>query len=471
MRVNGVKRLIQQEHVDVNTKNRYNQTALYYACENGHTEVVQYLLENNASINVGAKPIAAVRHDHYDCVKLLLQHNADVHCTNKKLETPMSVAVQKHHYTIKLLLLQYGARPPVSLRDIAVQLPEHARVKQAKAMQELVDQKFINSMSENAFLAACSFAFKCGSVELAERVLSSNGDSELYFDAAYYSAKHNWPTILSKLCQKGVDVNILIEGQTPLYVACKEGYEAVAILLLNNGADPNVLNKRAARKALSPLQVAVRRGNAVIVDKLLEKGAKLDQPGEHLLHIALSGVAEWKTAGEAGETRSVEDRLSIMRMLLGQGVDVNALSDNGDTALYTACITQQLQVVQILLEAGADVNMTSQSRYPLIAACDSGNVELVNMLVRAGADVKCRKANDETCLHFVVNAYSSDKVSKFGTVNTIKSLSNVATEGNDACRSDETFVNIVHILLQNGAEANALNRRGETPLYAVQTNW
>ena len=128
--LDGVKRLIQQQHVSVNTKNRNNQTALYCACENGNTDVAQYLLGKGASVNLGAKPlIAAVRYDHYGCVKLLLQHNANINCTNMKLETPMSVALQKNHYTIILLLLQYGAIPPASLSDVAVQLLEHGTRK------------------------------------------------------------------------------------------------------------------------------------------------------------------------------------------------------------------------------------------------------------------------------------------------------------------------------------------------------
>ena len=68
--LDGVKRLIQQG-VDVNTNECNNQTALYCACENGNTEVAQYLLDNGASVNLGAKPlIAAVRNDCYDCCLL-----------------------------------------------------------------------------------------------------------------------------------------------------------------------------------------------------------------------------------------------------------------------------------------------------------------------------------------------------------------------------------------------------------------
>jgi len=70
-----VKTLIQQG-LRVNTTDCSNQTALYRACERGHTAVAEYLLDSGASVNLRAKPlIAAARYNHYECVKLLLQHH------------------------------------------------------------------------------------------------------------------------------------------------------------------------------------------------------------------------------------------------------------------------------------------------------------------------------------------------------------------------------------------------------------
>jgi len=412
-----------------------------------------------------------------------------INCTNTKLESPMSVAIQKRRYSIIFLLLQYDAIPPTSLDDsIAVRLLEHAKVEHARAIQKLIDEKNINLKSENTFLAAFSFAFKRGSVELAERITSYDSYSkieQLYPDAAYYSAKNNWPTVLLKLFEKGVDINALTDGQTPLHVACQEGHESVVSLLLKNGADPNVPNKFIASKGFSlPLQITVHRGSAVIFNMLIEKDAKLNQPGDeqHLLHIACSGADEWKTANEVGETRSVERMISVIRLLLQQEVDVNAISDIGDTALYRVCVSQQMQVVEILLEAGADVNLTSRKFYPLMAACSAGNVELINLLVKAGADLKCINGNDETCLRVAVDAYSSskgsqksaDSLSKLNIVNTVKLLLEVGIDVNARCPQGETALyraskagheDIVRLLLEAGAETNGSDSR--RPLYAA----
>ena len=47
----AVKKLL-DEGVDVNTKFRYNATALFYACDHGHLDVVKVLLDHGADMNV-----------------------------------------------------------------------------------------------------------------------------------------------------------------------------------------------------------------------------------------------------------------------------------------------------------------------------------------------------------------------------------------------------------------------------------
>ena len=477
--LDGVKTLIQQ-HVDVNMMNSSNQTALYIACVKGHTEIVQYLLDNGASVSLGAKPlIAAVRYSRYNCVKLLLQYHADANCTNAQGESPMSVALQKYHFSIILLLVHYGAIPSESLDDIAVLLLKRAKAEHATAIQKLIDRNFIKFTSGSRFLAVFGFAFKRGSLELAERMLWNESYwyskmEQLYPDAAYYSAKNNWPTVLSKLFEKRVDINILTDGKSPLYIACEEGHENVVKLLLNNGADPNVPNEAGVLKALSsPLQITVQHGNVVIFDMLLENGAKMNPPGEPLLHIACTDAAELKPGRrDAGDTRSMEYMLSIIGTLLQQGVNVNAISDKGDTALYRACKSQQLKIVQILLEAGADVNLTSKRHYPVIAACEAGKVELISLLVKAGADVKCSNSNNETCLYAIAGSQRpADSVS---IVNFIKSLLEARLDVNAYCSQGETALfraskagheHVVRLLLEAGAETNGFNSR--LPLYAA----
>src|SRR5215216_1981010 len=68
--------------VDVNSKTRYGATALSYACDKGHVEVVRLLIERGADVNVrdtfyGEVPLGwAAGKGHVEIIKLLLDKGA-----------------------------------------------------------------------------------------------------------------------------------------------------------------------------------------------------------------------------------------------------------------------------------------------------------------------------------------------------------------------------------------------------------
>ena len=79
----GVSRALQQG-ANVNARDEYNNTALHWAAQWGHADVVKRLLEAGADIESpgsggGLTPLAiAASHDHYEVAKTLLDHGAQV---------------------------------------------------------------------------------------------------------------------------------------------------------------------------------------------------------------------------------------------------------------------------------------------------------------------------------------------------------------------------------------------------------
>jgi len=272
----------------------------------------------------------------------------------------MSVALKKHSDDINLilLLLQYDAIPSEAFGDdIAVQLLKHAEAEHTKAIEKLIDAELINLTVEVTFLAAFDFAFQRGSVELAEKILSYDCYShieQLYPKAVYYSAENNWPNILSKLIEKGVDINALTKGQTPLYAACREGHKHV-MRLLDKGADPNVPN----------------------------------DSGTTALHFAVDG----------------RDDTSKAEMLSSAGANVNALDRDGVSPLFLVCARGKTEFVGVLLSHGANPNIATvfpYSCYPIHAACSGLHYEVVKLLLEHHADVNVRNQMGENALHSVV---------------------------------------------------------------------
>ena len=124
----------------------------------------------------------------------------------------------------------------------------------------------------------------------------------------------------------------VVKGWTPLHVVAEGGdYDSgddndavVARLLLERGADVNVLNDENQ----TPLHLACYFGRVKLVQILLDAGANVDMKndqGQTALHV-VSG----------GRYNSEEDGISVARLLVKHGADVNAQDNNNATPSYFA---------------------------------------------------------------------------------------------------------------------------------------
>ena len=78
---------------------------------------------------------------------------------------------------------------------------------------------------------------------------------------------------------------------------------------------------------------------------------------------------------------AVGDVLQV-RALIEQGADVNAVDDDGDSALYYAACNGRTEVAELLLNRGADPNITGATGHALTFAVDKGWTTLVSTLTR-----------------------------------------------------------------------------------------
>jgi hypothetical protein len=93
--IEPVRYIVENNKVNINAKDRSDGTALLYAVQYNHYEMVEYLLEKGAVQSHGwlVYPIHdAVENSNLDMVKLLLKHGADINCKNGEGETPLSYA-------------------------------------------------------------------------------------------------------------------------------------------------------------------------------------------------------------------------------------------------------------------------------------------------------------------------------------------------------------------------------------------
>ena len=179
--------------------------------------------------------------------------------------------------------------------------------------------------------------------------------------------------------------SLLLQGsfRTPLWWAAHEGHEAAVRLLLDRGADPNVLDEDHE----SPLLRACYGGSESVVRLLVCCDADPTLPnrqGQTALHFAAMNPLNGH----------------VLAPLLKADADLlNARDvDGGFTALHYAVESGSTEMVKCLIGAGADVNLPDGSgNTPLHHACRNDNGELIRLLVREGnANVKAMNDQGQT---------------------------------------------------------------------------
>ena len=112
--------------------------------------------------------------------------------------------------------------------------------------------------------------------------------------------------------------------------------------------------------------------------------------------------------GHAAETLVQSARMNDGTAALAaieDGVDVNAASADGTTALHWAVYNGNLGLVERLLEGGAAVSVANQfGSIPIAEAATVGNAAVIEALLDAGADVDAPSADGQTPLMIVARS-------------------------------------------------------------------
>ena len=212
---------------------------------------------------------------------------------------------------------------------------------------------------------------------------------------------------------------------TALHRAVERDDLAETARLLRNGESLNAVDRYGA----APISLACARGNAAMIDLLLNAGADANTSlpeGETCLMTAAS------TGG-----------LAAVKALLVRGANVNAIESwRGQTALMWAAADGHAAVVEALLEAGADVNARSKAGFtPVLFAVRQGSVDAVRTLITAHANV------NDVARAAAISSNSTAKPVTDATSALAMAVINAHFE-------------IAGLLVENGADPNAPDARG-----------
>ena len=415
-------KLLLDKGANANARCSDNCTPLHIAAENGSEAVAQLLLENGAVANARCRNnytplhMAALKGSKA-VARLLLEKGADANARCSDNCTPLHIAAENGSEAVAQLLLENGA--DANARYWNKNTPLHiAALKGSEAVARLL---LGNGADANAG--------------------GRNNKTPLHI-----AAENGSKAVARLLLENGADVNAKCCGnETPLQIALsgrsEDPKDDDIHLCIEGYYEDDTYQHIEDYEDNTPLPIGV--GSEAVALLLLEKGADMNArywDNETLLHKALRGRSE-----------------VVARLLLEKGADVNAKCSDNETPLHIAAGNGSGAVVRLLLEKGADANARCRNNYtPLHIAAENGSEAVARLLLEKGADANARCSDDETPLHRVLTILANDEDSDEDSIDFHMDAEN----GSGA---------VARLLLENGADVNVKNNYGYTPL-TIATN-
>ncbi|KAG9391473.1 Ankyrin repeats (3 copies) [Carpediemonas membranifera] len=238
------------------------------------------------------------------------------------------------------------------------------------------------------------------------------------------------------------------DGWTPLFAAAVNGHTGVARLLLEHGADPEL----CANDGKTILMAAFSNGHTECASVLIEAGVdctKIRPDGASALYLA-----------------SYFGHADVVKLLLDTTPDmVDVAKKTGFSPLHAASMNGHAHCARLLLENGADVDRRDRSLgTPLMEAADNGHTEAIKLLIDAGATLDLR--NKKGCTALLLTC-------RGGHVESAQELLNAGANAAYHCSFGTCLTiatyngldDIIMLLLQSGADVNAAELGGLTPLH------
>lgn len=458
-------------HVDA--KDDRERSALHRAAHTGHVEVAKLLIEHGANVNaednLKRTPLehAAVA-SRTHVVKLLLEKGANPNARNESGDTPLQVAVFSARADTVAALIDGGA--DVTLRDEDGLTPMYAAIiSPVPGRREIVELIAATGKEPSTIHLAAYLgdldkvrAFLTEGVGVDEK---GAGDGT----GLHYASAGGQAEVMAFLLAQGADVNAkAMDDLTPLHAAvgCSDSKEAIE-LLLANGADVSAETTIEEGMPMSALDVWFIRclilpydssdlGEAQIMERirpllssevtqlLISKGAKLDSGTLWLPIAAVTGMTE------------------MVDMAIAHGADVNAKSELFDaTALQMAVGEGRDEVVERLITKGADIHVTTPEGQTLLhLAAIEGHKTTAELLIAKGTDVNAKDNRGATPLWYAEDSGHAETAALLREHGAKKEAPAVSLH--EAAANGD--IEQVKALIAQGAEVNAKDENGQTPL-------
>jgi ankyrin repeat protein len=349
---------------NVNTTNDYGVFPLLLACTNGSAPMVEELLKAGADpkaarLSGETALMACSRTGSVEAVKLLLSSGADVNAIeSKKGQTALMWAAEQRHLEVARLLIERGATVNVRSRVGFTPLLFAAREGDIDTVRILVDAGAnVNEGNHDGvtpLLAASANGFESLSLFLLEKGANPNAADSFGATALHYALLRGMAVMSAVPAHMAENAYVLRPNMPQLVKA-----------LLARGANPNAQMVKVPRLpgstprfsmvGATPFLLATGSLDISLMRLLVESGADPRLPTKEnvtpLMVAAGLGSFEDRTEDEK------KSALEVAKLTLELGSDVNAVGENGWTALHGAAYVGEERIMQYLVDMGAKLDV------------------------------------------------------------------------------------------------------------------
>jgi ankyrin repeat protein len=415
-------------------------------------------LVTTARAQADLRLVTALKNQQSPTARALIKQRVDVNAPDAEGSTPLQWAAHWNDLEMVKALLAAGAKPTVANRYGVTPLHEAATIGSASVVSTLLRAGAKPDAAYGEGETALMLAARSGNVDSVKLLLEASADvnaAEKFRGqtALMLAANENHAAVVKALLAAGARADtrsveytfqkltggaggIIHDrpqgGITALMLAARQGALEAGTALVAGGAN---LTLEEPQYGFTAMQTAIFNGHYAFAKMLIEKGAPVND-GSLYIVIEMRNLSKYTNRPNPSETENGVSHLDVLTLLVERGADVNARYTKtipprqaqgninvapGSTALYRAVRAVDLASVKLLVDAGAN---------PSLALID-GSTPLM-----AAAGLGAPRGGDEE-----------------------------VTEAGD--RNDP--VDVMKILVDKGADVNAANDAGMTPMhYAVQ---
>jgi ankyrin repeat protein len=423
---------------------------------------VRALLSQNADVNARSSDgstalLWSVHWNDFETAGLLLGAGADANAANDFHVTPLSEACTNRNPALVRQLLKSGANPNTAIATGETPLMTCAKSGAADAVRMLIEYgAAVNAQEPAANQTALMWAAAERHPDVVEALIEAHADLKAHtrqgFTALHFAARVGDLESVKLLLAAGVDVNLLTQtegglnritnqlgiaktvgtiGYTPLLVAVVRSQVAVALFLLDHGADPNI-----DAAGYTPLHWASSKWESFTANPV------------YGFEDAMSGIPDRQA------------KLRLIKALLAHGANGNA----------------RMTKPQPTFAGGY---LDSVGATPFVLAASANDLEMMRLLLDAGADPKILTATNASAIMAAAglnHSIGEDTVTEAQALETVKFLLDLGVEPRGETTFGENALfgpayrgwnQLLAQLIDLGVNVNAVSKAGVTPWLAA----